>query len=119
MEETQPQLRRLQETLGRLAASADEQSSYLVRLGTAPSTDELALELDDLDGPLQILLEGGVVTPHAFEAVRRVRELLQAMSEDPPEGFWEVQSLASSFEWARIREQAAVALSCLGPSRDR
>lgn len=88
-------------SLGRLAAPASDQISYLTSLGVADLTDELALEFDDLYRPIATALEE--ISP---ESAAACRELDRMLSED--QLGWTFADLESA-EWQGIRTAARVA----------
>jgi hypothetical protein len=93
----------LTDAVRRLALSAPQQVEYLRSIGTAPSTDELALEFDDLRH-----------LGHPADAaplVERIDGLLEAMSGPGP--LWHVDALDVAPEWAELRLLAAELLRLL------
>lgn len=99
----------LERTLRNLAAPAAEQTSYLTRLGTAPSVDELALEFDDV---FRRLTDSGLHTKlgQAKESVAAVNRMLADISGEFHEQLWTTAALERRAEWTRIRELATKAL---------
>ena len=95
-------------SLGRLAASANEQIAYLTSLGVADLADELALEFDDLYRPIARELEQvSTASAAAF------RELNHLLSND--QLGWTFADLESA-EWESIRATAASAADGLHDS---
>jgi hypothetical protein len=93
--------------LERLASTPAEQLSYLDRLGTPNSIDELALEFDDCFRPLQpLLLKSG-----AGEELSALNTLDEALGSDSLE--WTRIALVQSSSWAQIRELAREAARLL------
>ena len=88
----------------RLAKPASQQAEYLKSIGTAPSTDELALEFDDLRHKCP-------TEPAAVALTERIDALLEAMSGPGP--LWHTDSLATAPEWAEVRALAADLLPLL------
>ncbi|MGZ3140624.1 hypothetical protein ACVDFE_01190 [Lentzea chajnantorensis] len=81
----------------RLALPASAQRAHLESIGTAPSTDELALEFDDV--------RRHPVPPAAGPFVDRIDTLLETMSGPGP--VWHVTSLPTAAQWAELRLLAA------------
>jgi hypothetical protein len=98
----------LRQALEHLAASAEAQESYLRELGTWPSLDELALELDDVAQASE-----ASATPELRQTVQRLDQKLNEMSGERNAPLWEPQALDGS-EWAEVRQLAAEALAALG-----
>jgi hypothetical protein len=94
----------LGEALERLAGDAEEQEQYLRAIGTWPSLDELALELDDVSGASE-----GWVSPELRACVRLLDEKLDGMSGDEQAAMWEPEALTGP-EWAEVRRLAADAV---------
>ncbi|MGH7889688.1 MAG: hypothetical protein ACRENF_03975, partial [Thermodesulfobacteriota bacterium] len=83
---------------------------YLKRLGTFPSTDELALEFDDVYLTFKSnlsSLESGIDNEFVSK-IDSLNELFDGMSENHPE-LWIVDSLNSN-DWSRVRDIAKEAL---------
>jgi hypothetical protein len=100
---------RLQELLARLAAPAEEQIAHLQELGTWPSADELALELDDLVGFFPEARSRGELSEEEETLIRQVDDLLERMSGKEQAELWNVSQLASAKEWAEVRRLAGLA----------
>ncbi len=92
-------------SLGRLAAPATDQIEYLTSLGVADLADELALEFDDLYGPIARELEQ--VSP---ESAAACRELDRMLSSD--QLGWTFADLETA-DWELIRATAAAAAAGL------
>lgn len=104
---------RLVDAVRRLASSADEQRAYVEQLGTAPSVDELALELDDaFAGGRTEFLQHAPFSAEALEAVGRLNDHLSAFSGSSNGDLWRVSSLNAG-EWETTRRLAREALSLL------
>ena len=95
----------LLQAVRRLAASPEGQQAYLRQLGTAPSTDELALEFSDA-----LMLEKGLLDDVVRAAAVQLDEQLAGMSGPQHEELWTLAALHTSEEWARVRELAAETL---------
>jgi hypothetical protein len=104
MELTDP---RLEEALAHLAADPDAQTRYLKQLGTWPSLDELALELDDV-------AEASTrrMSPRLSEVVVRLSSRLDAMSGTDHAHLWEPDALHAA-EWVEVRMLAQEALALM------
>lgn len=89
-----------------LAASAEEQSSYLREIGVGELADELALELNDSLWTLPILIQQGVLTEEQAKDVRILDQDLDAMSGLQHKTLWRIEKLATAPEWQRIRDKA-------------
>lgn len=105
---------RLAEALARLAAPAAEQRAYVRALGTAPCIDELALEFDDMYVVKPLMLSRGALSTAETVPLDAVDALLKAMSGRHQAVLWDLDALDKP-EWARVRELARSALSCLEP----
>jgi hypothetical protein len=99
---------RLREALERLAADAESQESYLRGIGTWPSLDELALDLDDV-------AEAAVASLSLAlrERVESLSRRLSEMSGSEYVRLWQSDALDGP-EWAEVRSRASDALSALG-----
>jgi hypothetical protein len=94
---------RLAVALGHLADDPLAQERYLREIGTWPSLDELALELDD-------------APPRAAETpvpLTLLSDRLDEMSGRANARLWEPEALHGP-EWEEVRRLAAEALSALG-----
>ena len=96
---------RLAETLAHLADDASAQERYLRKIGTWPSLDELALELDDVTG-------SDVVAEAAGPLLQRLSETLDEMSGAGNARLWEPDALHNP-EWDEVRRLARDALTAL------
>jgi hypothetical protein len=99
---------RLREALQQLAADAESQESYLRRIGTWPTLDEVALDLDDVAEAAAPAL-----SPIVRERVESVSRKLAEMSGESNLSLWEPEALRGR-DWAKVRALAADALSALG-----
>lgn len=98
----------LRQALEHLASDAEEQQRHLRELGTWPSLDELALELDDVKEPAE-RSESELLR----ERVRLLGNKLDAMSGPDHVGLWRGDALTRP-EWSEARRLAADALAALG-----
>ena len=89
----------------RLSSPSERQAAYLEELGTAPSSDELDMEFDDVYQAAKSRIEG-----RARELADELNGLLDSMSGEEKEHLWTVEALASEAEWERVREVAAALL---------
>ncbi|MDQ6777512.1 MAG: hypothetical protein M3071_15150 [Actinomycetota bacterium] len=94
----------LRRTVERLAASPADQRDYLQRLGTLPSLDELALELDD-----ELQRARGLGTHRGSASLEELEAHLTAMSSPANADLWRHEALDRE-EWARVRALAAAVL---------
>jgi hypothetical protein len=101
---TRPMLR---VALEHLAADPDAQADYLQQLGTWPSLDELALELDDVAGASEAW-----GTPELVGRVRALSSKLEQMSGQENAQLWQPEALQMT-EWTHIRALARQALAAL------
>ena len=102
--DTEPMLR---EALGRLAADPETQGRYLRRLGSWPSLDELALELDDVAAASE-----SWAPPTLRDHVRLLSMKLDEMSGESNVGLWQSEALHTA-QWADVRVLAAQALEAM------
>lgn len=97
-----------------LAETKDNQVSYLIRLGTFPSTDELALEFSDTYQPVKPKLKEN--TSHfkkkVIENLEKIDLLFDEMSNIQNNVFWNADSL-DGIEWNKVRELSKEILSIL------
>jgi hypothetical protein len=91
-----------------LSEPAEVQVSYLERLGTAPSADELALELDDILPAVRARLP-----PDAQSAVLHLHAQVKKLSGPVHHHLWTVDALRQAPEWLEIRRVAQLALGQL------
>lgn len=104
-------LNRIRAVLERLAAPPQAQVDYLVALGVAPSTDEFALELDDLLPSVQQLVREGYLSLEQATSVYAVDQRLAEMGERPD--VWEIPALEGHPDWQDIRQLAATSMEAL------
>ena len=97
----------LKTALKQLAADAPEQEAYLAGLGVLPSTDELALELDD--ARLGITLDDG----EARRLLERLDTQLEQMSGEQNARLWTIDALKMAPEWIEVRRLANQVLLAL------
>ena len=90
-----------------LAISADAQVAWLKKIGTFPSTDELALEFSDWSEILPQLVDSGVVDSPASIAIQQVGETLDKVQEA---GVQAIDDLANSRLWEDVRSAAGKAV---------
>lgn len=92
-----------------LADIEENQVSYLVSLGTSPSTDELALQFDDtymaVKGKLAETGNSIFVDEKVLKTLDSIDSLFDDMSHVSNNSFWDVSSLGNA-EWAKVRELA-------------
>lgn len=101
---------RLIRSLKLLAMSPEVQISYLKKLGTYPSCDELALEFDDSFSPSKPPLLGRIGELSALEeTLVSIDNELDSMSNSDDEGLWNVESLAGT-KWMKVRNLAQRAI---------
>ena len=89
-----------------LASEASVQEQYLRRLGTWPSADELALELDDV---LPAALASGLPASVAESASALDAYLVELCGPARAE-LWTQEALRTAPEWERARELARAVL---------
>jgi hypothetical protein len=119
---------RLREALELLAADAEAQIDWLVKVELHPNVsdaevraddlwncDELALNLEDYTVRLPALLEDGLVSEANAARIQAVdRYLADRSGHDHPE-FWTFGALRGSPEWEQVRRLASIALAALTP----
>ncbi|WP_116790178.1 hypothetical protein [Flavobacterium psychrotrophum] len=101
--------------LNTLASSKEEQVSYLIAIGTFPSTDELAIEFDD---EYKILLgilndkKNSFLNSHLnfLNKLNEIDSIFAEMNHANVKIFWDAASLGSE-KWNKIRERAKDALN--------
>ena len=103
----------LYHALRRLSVPASDQIEYLRKLGTFPSIDELALELDDVIFVVRTFLSRGVLTADEAEAIYAVSRKLKSMSGQRNARLWTEEALRESEDWADVRSMAASTLQSL------
>lgn len=94
--------------ISRLARPPESQIAYLETLGTWPSADELALELDDVAG--EVLGPPALLSEHQKSVVRALDKQLGEMSGSDRAELWSEEALRTSPEWERVRSLARSAL---------
>lgn len=109
---------RLVMALRHLTLPAPDQVAYLHGLGTAPSVDELALELDDVLGLVPEAIRSGSLSAQQADAVRAVVDRLDAFSGAGHEDLWDVSALSVAAEWQDVRRLSALALQTLDQAAD-
>ena len=107
-------IEQLRTVLERLASAPEEQVEYLVRLGVAPLTDELALDLDDVFPMVRTSLP-----PTATAAVAAVDKALDSMSGSERARLWRVEALFTAPECDNVRRLARDALEQLSKLHPR
>ncbi len=98
----------LRNTLEHLAADPETQAHYLQQLGSWPSLDELALELDDVAEASE-----SWASPMLRARVRELSSTLEQMSGEANVRLWQPEALHTR-EWAEVRALASRALAALG-----
>lgn len=98
----------LRNALEHLAADAETQARYVKQLGSWPSLDELALELDDVAKATE-----SWASPMLRERVRELSSTLDQMSGEANAHLWKPEALHTR-EWAEVRALASRALAALG-----
>ncbi len=101
----------LRRVLTLLAAQAGEQLAYLRGLGPV-SIDELGLEFDDIAGAARAAVREDDVAG----ALAALGDQLSRMSGQEHAALWTDQGLATSPEWAAVRDLAGRALRLLDRS---
>jgi hypothetical protein len=92
-----------------LAANADDQRGYLRKIGTFPSTDELALEFDDAYRPfIGKLNHDDLLNPIVID-LKKIDSLLDLYSDMEDKTIWLENSLDNHL-WAGVREIASLVL---------
>jgi hypothetical protein len=99
--------------LTRLALPASEQVHYLEEIGTAPNTDELALELDDFIPMLPTAVRDGTLSKGQALAIKKVSDYVDSFSGPENAALWETSELYSAPQWEELRRLSATALALL------
>jgi hypothetical protein len=97
----------LHEALERLASDPETQARHLRQLGSWPSLDELALELDDVAAASE-----SWASPTLGHRLRLLSTKLSEMSGEANAHLWQAEALHTA-EWADIRDRAAQALEAM------
>lgn len=100
--------------LTRLARPATEQARYLEEIGTAPTADELALELEDFIPMLPTAVRDGAISDSQALAVKNVSDYLGSFSGFENAPLWEISELYRAPQWEEVRRLASTALNLLG-----
>lgn len=89
-----------------LALSSDEQIKYLKKIGTYPSTDELALQFEDayvkLVGDYNEGIASSTKNQKLLEDMKNINEILNYMSDSKLLRSWNVESLNEE-HWNQVR----------------
>lgn len=97
----------LLESVNRLAASYDEQRTWLDSLPVSvPDAGELGSEFSDYARFAADLASHGLISIQALEPIQRLDRFMQSLSGLANAKFWFFSSLASDPNWERIREMA-------------
>jgi hypothetical protein len=99
--------------LTRLALPASEQARYLEEIGTAPSADELALELDDFIPMLAAAVRDGALSETQATAIKNVSDYAGSFGGPQNAQLWKTSQLHSAPQWEELRQLAATALGLL------
>jgi hypothetical protein len=99
--------------LTRLALPASAQAAYLEKLGTAPSTDELVLELDDFLPMLPVAVSDGVISATQALAIKSVGDYADSFGGSENAPLWEIGELYTAPQWEELRSLASTALKML------
>jgi hypothetical protein len=99
--------RMLREALERLAAEPETQVRYLQRLGSWPSLDELALELDDVAAASE-----SWASPALRDHVRLLSMKLDEMSGEANARLWQSEAIRTG-QWGDVRDLASEALEIM------
>lgn len=105
-------IEKLMSLLNVLASNSAKQIEYLQKLGTAPSTDELSLELDDMMWVLDEGLSKGRLSERQVMAIKSISMIFDKMSESDDKSIWDISALGKAEEWKKLRESAKEALRC-------
>ena len=100
-------------SLGVLALPAADQVAWLGSLdglGDPPSTDELALELDDGFRLAPQFVAAGWLPPAVLDPLRQLDEVLAAMSGQDNAELWVPDALVRSPRWSEVRSKAKAIL---------
>ncbi|UOY08649.1 hypothetical protein L0P88_08860 [Muricauda sp. SCSIO 64092] len=100
---------KITDTLKILASTKDNQIGYLIKIGTFPSTDELALQFLDTYNVFKAGFGKGVknipVNKNSLKNLDRIKIIFDDMSNIPNNPFWEASSL-NIIEWNKVRKLA-------------
>jgi hypothetical protein len=104
------------QTLTTLAKTVDKQIEYLYKLGTSPSTDELALEFSDtyeiFKGELREGINSIYINDKILNNLEIINQLFEKMSNISNNSFWNTSSLDNT-EWQNIRKVAKETLELI------
>ena len=91
-----------------LSLTSVEQNEHLKRLGTFPSTDELALEFEDAYFYFKSRLERETIDidKDIILSIEKINNMLDGLSYSNDMDIWNVNSLNGK-EWSNIRQVAA------------
>ena len=96
----------LLKSVARLSWPAAAQIHLLGMRGLLPSTDELALELNDLVGVLPQFVANGWLSEADASAITELDEMLGRISGAERSNLWTAQALEESSEWEAVRRAA-------------
>ncbi|MCY2966645.1 MAG: hypothetical protein NT069_23960 [Planctomycetota bacterium] len=86
-----------------LSRGPDEQLAELRHLGCPDVIDELALQFYDQAVLADQLQSAGEITEEQLDVVRRIDEVLDAMSGEANADLWTAAALKTSPMWTRVR----------------
>ena len=107
----------IEKSLEILASSAADQQKYLEGLGSAPSADELALELEDFVVMLPAAVRDGALSEEQAAVIRQVSDFTASFSGRENVALWRVDQLGSTWQWSEVRRLARAALQKLRSAR--
>ncbi|WEA03610.1 hypothetical protein [Mucilaginibacter sp. SJ] len=87
-----------------LSANSSEQREYLKKSGSFPCIDEIALMFDDAYRYFHTQ-KGSLLTTSAFNKLKKINSILNALSDSDNEQEWDEKSLDDQ-SWAEIRSIA-------------
>jgi hypothetical protein len=113
-------LEQLRHVVGILAASPEDQQSYLVEIGMVDNSrpvdklnniDELGLEFEDGTYLVAGLLRDHELTAKGAQCIEKLSDFMLQLSGDENRDFWTIQALYEDRRWTEVRALAQVCLS--------
>ncbi len=101
----------LRDAVDHLALSAEDQVQWLKEIGTYPSADELALELDAWLPLADQLAAAEMLSPALVEQISVMDRILDEISGI--EENWTPEALETDVRWAEVRRIARAVAPCL------
>jgi len=100
----------LLDTVTILSLSAKYQIAYLRYLGDERAVDELAIEFHEALLVARTEVNSGGLTAEDLEALYKLRNYLEGISDESNQSFWTLAAVESSPAWDAVRSLAQEAL---------